>query len=196
MVSTKTPAGCVFSSVFGCSIRHVWGAGSAGDANGSSIKEVFAAINVGADSSVSKSIFAPRLEFDSVIFEKDDHFSGGMTVNLDALYNLSESPSIEATRKTARAGLFSYEIPVPAGTYRVEFQIDRAVTTEQLTDLGNSFNITAESSEAVTYTYETAYFSNVMNILLYDVTVSDGYLSLEFDLSISDYGLISIYIGK
>lgn len=167
--------------------------------------DVFAAINVGASEQATS---LPNEYFFDVV--ADQHFTGGNVVDRNALVNQQEAilvpprPDSHAiqyrgnildTSRTARTGTFTYEIPVPESTVALEIHIV-PLTPEPYIDI--PFSISVENEPTIETTFTSSTFLDeayLQGITFYELDVTDGSVSVSFDLPEDYFGVSFIFVA-
>lgn len=170
-----------------------------GEAGGGvSFDTVYAAIDAGSDQPSETGGLI------DLSFSADQFYSGGQAVERSSLVNLQEQRAwsggyegrISHSSRTARTGKFVYEIPLAADKAAVEVHIV-PFQDEPYTDL--IFSLKVESRDQITSTFNRSNSAPVLppiqGLTFLDVEVTDGNLTLEFDLPTDYFGVSTIFVS-
>lgn len=159
---------------------------------------VYAAINAGSEEAATYNYSLVEIP----VFSADIYYEGGEPVDRSELAELQQQRAwnsgwegdILATSLTARTGKFSYEIPVTATTVAVEIHVV-PFQDEPYTDL--NFSVTIEKQPTITSVFLRSTHEplpQIQGITLPNVAVTDGNLTLAFDLPAEYFGVSAILV--
>jgi hypothetical protein len=166
---------------------------------------VYSAINVGAAADATS--LPNEYFFDAVA---DQYFSGGQVFDRNTLVNQQEAilvpprpdghmiryrGNIFEPSRTARTGTFTYEIPVTEATVALEFHIV-PLTPEPYIDI--PFSVSVENAPPIEATFTSSTFledTYLHGFTFYDLAVTDGSVSLSFDLPEDYFGVSFIFVS-
>lgn len=167
---------------------------------------VYSAIDVGSDVVLhSSQVYSNqgtgflRVDFS---FSADDYFTGGQAVDRSSLahdqeqiaVNHSYSGGVFLPSFTARTGKFIYEIPIAVDKVAVEIHIV-PLQDEIYTDV--PFSLKIENKDTINTTFNRSNqhpLPPAQGFVFTDVVITDGNLTLEFDLPVEHFGVSAIFV--
>lgn len=163
---------------------------------------VYAAIDAGSDpSSTSGDPSWIYVDFPS---PADQFYTGGETVDRSSLVYREEQRALNGgyegrirhSSRTARTGKFVYEIPLAADKAAVEVHVV-PFQDEPYTDM--IFSLKVESRDEITTTFKRSnsdpLLPQIQGFTFLDVEVTDGNLTLAFDLPTDYFGVSTIFVS-